>query len=225
MGGRRRVEGWKATVDYLTVGPFSENCYILSTQNSDAIIIDAGDEAHQIIEFIKEKELKPLAIFSTHAHLDHVDAVGELKNHFKIPFYLHKGDLVMLKSIKQQAASVGLECNFPPVVDKFLEDSETMTLGKFKIKVLHTPGHTPGGSCFLIEDMLFSGDTLFAGSIGRTDFPGGSYDALIDSIQKKILPLGDDIKVFPGHGRSTTIGEERRSNSFLIDPDRFRGLV
>ena len=225
MGRRGRVERLKITVDYLTVGPFSENCYILGTESNDAIIIDAGDEVHQIIEFIKKKKLKPLAIFSTHAHIDHVAAVGNLKNHFKIPFYLHKGDLVILKSIKQQATAVGLECNSAPVVDKFLEDSETIALGEFKIKVLHTPGHTPGGSCFLIEDMLFSGDTLFAGSVGRTDFPGGSYDALIVSIQKKILPLGDDIKVFPGHGSSTTIGEERRNNPFIVDADRFRGLV
>ena len=225
MGRRRRVERRKITVDYLTVGPFSENCYIVSTESNDAIIIDAGHEVDQIIEFIKRKKMKPLAIFSSHAHIDHVDGVGELKNHFKIPFYLHKEDLVILKSVKQQAASVGLECNLPPFVDKFFKDSETITLGDLKIKVLHTPGHTPGGSCFLIEDMLFSGDTLFAGSIGRTDFPGGSYDELISSIKKKILPLGDDIKVFPGHGWSTTIGEERKNNPFIVDADRSKGII
>ena len=225
MGGRRRVERQRITVHCLVIGPFSENCYILSTEGNNAIIIDAGDEAQQITEYIKGKGLKPLAIFSTHAHIDHVDAVGELKNYFKISFYLNKEDEILLKSVKAQASSVGLECNSPPVVDKFLKDSETISLGDFKIKVLHTPGHTPGGTCLLIEDMLFSGDTLFAGAIGRTDFPGSSYDAIIESIKKKRLPLGDNIKVFPGHGPSTTIGEEKQNNPFVVDAERFRGLV
>jgi len=211
-------------VDCLTVGIFAENCFILSKKNNDAIIIDPGAEAKDIIAFIERKELKPLAILCTHAHLDHVDAVGELKSYFKISFYLHKDDMVMLRSIKMQASAIGLGANDPASVDNFLKDSEVVTIKGFKIRVLHTPGHTPGAVCLLIEGMLFSGDTLFAGSIGRTDLPGGSYDMLIESIQKKILPLGDDIKVFPGHGPSTTIGEERQNNPFLIDPYRFRGM-
>ena len=219
------MERWgKILVNCLTLGPFAENCYIISTKTNNAIIIDPGYETQEVISFIERKKLTPLGIFSTHAHIDHVDGAGELKSYFKIPFYLHKEDIGMLNSVKAQASSVGLECNPPASVDYLLKDSEVITLREFEIKVLHTPGHSRGGVCFLIEDMLFSGDTLFAGSIGRTDFPGGSYDTLIGSIKNKILALSDDIKIFPGHGPDTTVGEERRSNPFLIEPERFRGL-
>ena len=206
----------------MIVGPFGENCFILSKEDKSSILIDPGDEAEEIINFIKRKKLKPVAIFCTHAHIDHVGGVKEMKEYFNIPFYIHKEDLALLKSIKAQAESVGLECGPVPDVDMFLKDSETVTAGGFEVKVLHTPGHTPGGVCLKIDKKLFTGDTLFAGSIGRSDLPGGSYNQLIESIENKILPLEDDIEVFPGHGKRTTIGQERHANPFLIDPDRYR---
>jgi len=220
------VEGKRIDVGCLTVGPFMENCFIVSDGSGNALIVDPGDEAERIIAEIDGKDLKPLALLATHAHIDHVGAVADLKRKYSIPFILHQEDEELLKKADEQAAMVGLTFGEIPSVDIFLQGKkEEMSFDTFNIDVIHTPGHTRGGVCYKVSDILFSGDTLFKSSIGRTDFPGGSYSAIMDSIINGILPLGDKIRVYCGHGPQTEIGIEKNSNPFILDPDQYKDIL
>ena len=200
----------------IVVGPLEVNCYILGCEDTkEAAIIDPGDNADEIISNIEKEGLNPKFIINTHAHFDHIGGVKVIQDHFKIDFILHEGDLFLVENASEQATAFGLKPISKPVVNKNVTNGEKVNLGDKSITVIHTPGHSPGGVCYYSVNNVFVGDTLFAGSIGRTDLPGGSYDTLINSIKENLFPLGDSTIVYPGHGPSTTIGNEKEHNPFL----------
>ncbi|MGL5634447.1 MAG: MBL fold metallo-hydrolase [Sarcina sp.] len=194
----------------IAVGAYQENCYFLIDETTnECVIVDPGAQADYILAVIKQLNITPKYILLTHAHFDHVGAIEELTEHFKVPFYVNKNDYDM-QQIDNQLFST------TPVPNGFIQDGDTFKLGNNVIKAITTPGHTPGGVCFLVNDMLITGDTLFNGSIGRTDFTAGDFNTLISSIKDKLLNLGDNIKVYPGHGESTTIGMEKKQNPYIL---------
>ncbi|ODS30948.1 MAG: hydroxyacylglutathione hydrolase (glyoxalase II) [Candidatus Scalindua rubra] len=200
----------------VVVGPLEVNCYILGCEDTkEAAIIDPGDNAEGIIKVIKKEGLNPRFIINTHAHFDHVGGVKTIQDHFKIDFFLHEEDLFLIDSVDEQATAFGLNPIPKPDVNKFVNNGDEISLGNNVINVIHTPGHTPGGVCYYVDNNVFVGDTMFAGSIGRTDFPGSSYEMLIKSIKEKLFSLGESTVVYPGHGPSTTIENEKRHNPFL----------
>lgn len=206
-------------VFYETVGLFAENSYFVADMDSrEAIAIDPGDEAPRLLEVIERHQLNVRYILNTHAHIDHVCAVQAIKKATGAPFYLHEAELPLLESLPMQAAMFGLTAPVVPEVDEHLVAGDVFTLGDdaIRVEVFDTPGHSPGSVSFRIGDVLVVGDTLFAGSIGRTDLPGGDYDTLMRSIRDGLLSHPDDAVVYPGHGPETTIGAERGSNPFLI---------
>jgi hydroxyacylglutathione hydrolase len=203
-------------IETIVVGPFEENCYLVYDKgDKTGVIIDPGAEEEKIIGLIKKKDFAPQAILLTHGHGDHIAAVKPLIEKFAIPLYLGRGDEIMLESASANAlAMFGFQISCP-APDHLVSDQDLVTAGKFVFSVFATPGHTPGGVCYFIGKYLFCGDTLFSGSIGRTDLPGGNYEELIYSIDKNILTLPDDIICLPGHGPQTTVGKERKGNPFL----------
>jgi len=203
-------------IETLIVSPFETNCYLVwDEEDKICAIIDPGDEDEHIIDVIENKGLKPGAIVLTHGHADHIGAVNPLKEKYKSPLYIGKGDERMLESPSANvSAYFGYEITCPPP-DHIVSDSEVFRVGSLDFSVFATPGHSPGGVCYFSGKNLFCGDTLFLGSIGRTDLPGGNFQQLIESIEKNILTLPDDIICYPGHGPKTTVGNERRSNPFL----------
>lgn len=201
-----------------TVGPFQENGYVVGDpETRDAVIVDPGDEAERFEALCAAHGLVPRLVVNTHAHLDHVGAVAALQARFGVPFLLHPGDRGWLENLPMQARMFGLPTPPVPAVDRWLSDGEELPLGSRTFRVIHTPGHTPGGCClfFAADRVLFTGDTLFAGSVGRTDFPGGSWEDLEASIVGKLFPLGDDVVFHSGHGPESTLGHERRTNPFV----------
>lgn len=201
-------------VKCLVVGAFQENCY-LACQGNHAIVIDPGDDPTGIIEEIQKNHLILDAIVCTHAHLDHVGAVEKLMDATGAPFCLHEADATMLHTVPTQALMFGLSAAQPPKPTRLLKEGDVITADSLTLEVIHTPGHTPGGICLKGEGVIFTGDTLFAGSIGRTDLPGGNHQQIIQSIKEKLMPLDDATIVYPGHGAESTIGNERRNNPFL----------
>lgn len=184
----------------MAVGPIQANCYILGCgKTMEGVVIDPGDEAFRIVKEVSRAGLKIKYILITHGHPDHTGAARELKGIIKAPVLIHRLD------------SRGLD--FMP--DGTLVDGQEITVGTYGISVIHTPGHSPGGVCFHAPGAVFTGDTLFAGSVGRTDFPGGDHNRLINGVREKIFPLGDDLRVYPGHGPASTIGQERMRNPFF----------
>jgi glyoxylase-like metal-dependent hydrolase (beta-lactamase superfamily II) len=181
------------------------------------VIIDPGDEDELIVERVTKAGFAPEAILLTHGHVDHIAAVAPVKEHYDIPLYIGRGDETMLANPSSNASAYLAEPVIVPDPDFLLINEELISFGSLSFKVLATPGHTPGGVCFLDEagGILFCGDTLFQMSIGRTDLPGGSTGQLLESINKKILTLPDDIVCYPGHGPRTTVGAERNQNPFL----------
>jgi len=200
----------------LVVSPFETNCYIVGCEKTKkAAVIDPGDSSEWIEETAANEGLTIEKIINTHGHVDHTAGVQELKKSLSIPFYLHKDEVELLPAMMDHGRFFGILVNEVPSVDVSMNDGDVLKIGELSAKVIHTPGHTPGGCCFLIDDVILVGDTLFAGSIGRTDLPGGSYDILIRSIKTRLMTLDDDISVYPGHGPSTCIGDEKLSNPFL----------
>lgn len=192
------------------------NCYIFGDDKTkEVVVIDPGEEFPLIWEKIQEAEYEVKGIVLTHGHADHIGAVAELKNKTEAPIYIHPEDQEMLTDPKLNRSLYFGVAITAPQADKLLKEGEILKIGSVSLKVIHTPGHTPGGICLEYDKILFTGDTLFAGSIGRTDFPGSSFQSLIYSIKRKLLILPDEIEIFPGHGPSSTIGEERVSNPFL----------
>ena len=201
----------------LVVGPVGTNCYIMSNDTKDCVIVDPGDEAGRILAYINSEDLHVSAILLTHGHFDHITAVNELRDALGCPVYAGRDEEKMLNDPMLNSCGFGMGA---PVTVKdvtYLSDGEIINVADFSIKTLFTPGHTPGGVCYYVEEegVLFSGDTLFCMSVGRTDFPGGSSSTLIRSIKDKLLPLPDDTKVYTGHGESTDIGFEKHNNYFL----------
>ena len=200
------------------VGPVSTNCYFVINDNTkETIIVDPGDEADMLIDRITIKELKPVAVLLTHGHFDHVGAALKLSETYGIKIYVGKDEKETLEDPRINETAFFGRTPESFHADVFLEDEEVLKLAGFTIKVLFTPGHTPGGVCYFLEDenYLFSGDTLFYNSVGRTDFPKSSSEALIQGIKDKLLPLDDSVIVLPGHDARTTIGEERIHNPYL----------
>lgn len=201
-------------VHKFTVGKWKENCYILCF-GKQGIIIDPGDEANAISEFITKNFIKPVAIINTHAHYDHVGAVSELKDIFNIPFYLHSKDKRLLNHASMYRAFVGENVKFKvPEIDYFLEEFETLELGGINLKVFHTPGHTEGSVCFLHENKLFTGDYLLNTKLGRTDLPGANKKKFQESI-KFLLTFPPDTLIYPGHGEITSLKNEILGNPEL----------
>ncbi len=202
-------------VQHLTVGQLDVNCYLVSCdRTAETIIIDPGDEAERIIEYIGEERLRPAVIVLTHAHYDHVCAAGDLKAAFGIPIAMHDQDLPVYGSTRTLCVSWGYAPEDFPQPDLFIEEGMEIAAGHVKLNILHTPGHTPGSVCLLGNGMLFTGDTLFRGSAGRTDLPGGDTVMLINSLGR-IKRLTPETMVFCGHGDESTIGEEKIINPFF----------
>ncbi|HEX9756424.1 MAG TPA: MBL fold metallo-hydrolase [Nitrospiria bacterium] len=205
-------------LEHLAVGLFQCNCLILGCETThDAIVVDPGDEADRILEILGHRGLKLKAILHTHAHLDHVGATHQLQSITGASVALHGEDLFLHSNLKMQAEFLGLPVPTPARIDHFLKDKEEVKVGDLQTQILHTPGHTPGSICFHFpgeREILLTGDTLFAGSIGRTDLWGGSYDDILNSV-RQLMEFKDETEVFPGHGPVTTIAQERNSNPFV----------
>lgn len=204
-------------IERRAVEPFLKNGYVLACPaTQQAIYIDPGEEATQLIEWIEEKGLHLIAIVNTHAHVDHICGIGAVRQKWDVPIYLHPDDQFLYEHLKEQTEAFGLPYSPIPPVDRPLHHGQELPVGQLRVKVHHTPGHSPGGVCLEVADHVFCGDALFAGSIGRTDLPGGSSETLMKSIRERILPLGEHRILHPGHGPDTTVGRERESNPFLI---------
>lgn len=202
--------------------PFHKNGFVLACQHTrQAIVIDPGDEVADLLEILDRGQLTVRHILLTHAHMDHLSGLARLKAGTGAPIGLHRDDLFLYEAAVQQGQAFGYRVEQPPPPDFFFERDTVVTFGGFEVRPHHTPGHSPGGVCLQVGPVgtagtdLFVGDTLFAGSIGRTDLPGGDYATLIDSIRTVLFGFGDAAVVYPGHGPATTIGEERRTNPFL----------
>jgi hydroxyacylglutathione hydrolase len=202
-------------IETIVVGPLQVNCYVVYDDKSlDALVIDAGDEPDKILKFVKSKNLKVSRIICTHAHFDHTGGIATLREKTGAKVMLHIDDLEIYSRIESQGALWGFHVVQPPHPDLFLRDGEEVVIGEAKLKVMHTPGHSPGGICLVADGIVFTGDTVFAGSIGRTDFYGGSIEALKVSF-KKVLSLPPETKLLPGHGNWTTVEDEWQQNFFV----------
>ena len=210
-------------INHYVVGQVQTNCYVvINDETKKCFIIDPGASAKQLAEKLKQDNLNPVAVLLTHGHFDHAGAAEVLAKEFGIKIHAHEAERDTLADPKKNVSwMVGANESYH--ADVFLKDNETINLADFEIKVLHTPGHTEGGCCYYIpeEHVVFSGDTLFADSVGRTDFPGGSMSQIVRSIQEKLLTLSEignletDVMVYPGHNEPTTIETERMNNPYL----------
>jgi glyoxylase-like metal-dependent hydrolase (beta-lactamase superfamily II) len=203
-------------VDTIVTGPFQENSYLVSrSEGSEAVIIDPGDEADRIAARLEELSLTPVLILNTHGHLDHIGAVPDLRDRYGIPFAIHPGDAFLLENVNDHAGMFGLSGYRDPEIDRELVAGETVEAAGLSFEVLSTPGHSPGHVTFKVDGSVFAGDCLFMGSIGRSDLPGGDPVVLKRTLNEVFLALPDETVVYPGHGPSTTVGQERRTNPFL----------
>lgn len=204
-------------------GPFMKNGFVVACERTrEGILIDPGDEVRGLLAFARQEQLAIKYILLTHAHIDHVTGVPLAKQELNVPIYLHRDDLFLYEGVADQAAMFDVHCDPLPPVDRFYEEGQVLRFGDYEVRHHHTPGHCPGGVCLAVSGppavppRLFVGDTLFAGLIGRTDLEGGDYSTLLASIRNVLFPFGDEAVVDPGHGPTTTIGRERRTNPFLI---------
>ena len=199
-----------------TIGPLDTNAYLVVDEGSrQTLLIDPGLESEGIYDVILEERLELSAIVNSHGHFDHVCGNAFFQAKTGKPVLIHRDDVTMMSQAAEQALAYGFQVSTSPPPDGLLAEGDEVAIGESRLQVLHTPGHTPGGICLYGEGVVFVGDTLFAGSIGRTDMPGGSYEVLLASIRSKLLSLPDETAVYPGHGPPTTIGAERAHNPFL----------
>jgi len=202
-------------IEKIVVGQLETNCYVVTDRKSaESLIIDPGDEPDMIIERVDKAGLKPQYILFTHAHYDHVCATKELHDLYGAQIIMHKNELSVYEDTQKMCMSWGFEKEDFPEPDTIVQEGDVISVGTLQFKVLHTPGHTPGGICLFGEKSLFSGDTLFRGSVGRTDLKGGDFSLLSDSL-KKLISLPGDTRVLCGHAAETTIDLELKSNPFL----------
>ena len=200
----------------IIVGSLETNCYLVYCEETlECAVIDPGADAERIFPAISRKRLKPVVILNTHGHVDHIGANRDIKEKYEIPLCIHSLDSPMLGKAQQSELSFFLGAKESPPADSFLQNGETVKIGKTGLQVIHTPGHSPGSVSFLGDGFLLSGDTLFWGGVGRTDLPGGSWRDLENSIKTKILTLPEETIVLPGHGPTTSVGEEKESNPFI----------
>jgi hydroxyacylglutathione hydrolase len=200
----------------IIVGALETNCFLVyDPETLDCAVVDPGSDPDKIYPVIAEEELHPVVLINTHGHIDHIGANRDIKDKFHIPLLIHAGDKDLLTRTQNLEISLLLNAQDSPPADKILVDGETIKIGKGCLRVLHTPGHTPGSVSLLGDGFLLSGDTLFFEGVGRTDLPGGNQAQLERSIREKIMTLPDDTVVLPGHGPLTTVGQERQNNAFL----------
>ena len=209
-------------VESRAVGPFFKNGFLVGCDATrEAVLVDPGDEVAQLLALAAEHRLAIRHILLTHAHVDHVTGVAAAKRALGVPIHLHRDDIFIYNSAVESGAMFGLEVEPQPSIDSFYTPGQVIPFGEYEARVHHTPGHCPGGVCLQMGKTgeagkhLFVGDTLFAGSIGRTDLPGGDYETLINAIRTVLFAFPDDAIVYPGHGENTTIGRERRTSPFL----------
>jgi glyoxylase-like metal-dependent hydrolase (beta-lactamase superfamily II) len=204
-------------IEVRAVPPFMKNGVIVGCERThEAVLIDPGDEVDELLAEVHQRELQVQHILLTHAHIDHVTGVAAARDALDAPVHLHRDDLFLYERAVEQGKMFGFDVTQPPPVDHYY-DGSPIRFGDLEVTVHHTPGHCPGGVCLQIGSHLFVGDTLFAGSIGRTDLPGGNYDVLMRSITEVIFPLGEEAIVHPGHGPETTVARERATNPFVLE--------
>lgn len=212
-----------ANIAVLTFNPFQENTYVVSDDTGECIVIDAGNysaaEDRKLTEYIESRGLKPVMALNTHGHVDHILGIQYVKDTFGVPFALHGDDRFLVDSCREQGRMFGFEVDAAPAVDIDLKERAEIKFGDTTLELIHTPGHSPGHVCFYEPKnrILFSGDTLFRESIGRTDLPGGDYSWIMKSILQKLVPLGGNVQFYPGHGPASTIGHEMLYNPFITE--------
>ena len=209
------------------VPQFFKNGYVIGCEDTrQAVVIDPGDEVHALLTAIERHQLETRYILLTHAHLDHITGVGVARAALDVPIWLHKDDLFLYEGVVNQGRMFGIAVEKQPKPDRFFADGDRLEFGNYEVTVRHTPGHCPGGVCLAVKHQrrpgtsLFVGDTLFAGSIGRTDLLGGNTDTLLASIRNVLFSYPDETPVYSGHGPATTIGQEKRTNPFLTTATR-----
>jgi glyoxylase-like metal-dependent hydrolase (beta-lactamase superfamily II) len=201
---------------HFIAGPFDANNYLLIDEGTKkAVLIDGSGEVDDIKEFLDQNNATLDKVLLTHGHVDHVAGCFDLKEKLGAKIFIHKDDMTLIENTKKQLQMFGLPPTQEAPIDDFIEDGQIVEVGNLHIKAIHTKGHSKGGLCFLVEDKLFSGDTLFLGSVGRTDLPGGSYQELDESITQKIFALSGDLTIYPGHGPKTTLEYEKKNNPFF----------
>ena len=204
------------SINRLTVGAFSANCYIVGSEKTEeGLIIDPGGNAKEIINAINIARLNIKTIILTHGHADHIAALYDIKSYTRAQVAIHRADINFLYGSREYSSMWGISYRTPDQPDRLLDDGHNIEVGNLYIKVIHTPGHTPGSICLQIEDKVFTGDTLMYRGIGMTVLPGSSRRQLIDSIYSRLMVLPDDTCLYPGHGRQTTIGSERQNNPHI----------
>lgn len=203
-------------IEKLEVGTCAANCYIVGDRTGgQGMIIDPGDEADRILAVVKKLGLDIKHIVLTHGHIDHIGALSEVKEATGADVAVHVDDVATLND-RSLSIFLGIPYHTPSAIERLLKDGDSVIVGGLAFTVIHTPGHTPGGICLLVEGVVFTGDTLFHYGIGRGDLPDGSYEKLMESIRNRLMVLDDNIVIYPGHGPETTVGAERRGNPFLI---------
>ena len=206
------------TFDVVVVGPLGVNCFVLGCEaTGQGVVVDPGGDVEQILATIQKRGLAVVSIINTHGHFDHVGGNRQLKSVTSAELLIHPADEPMLARVASVAGMYGLQAENSPCPDRLLEDGMLLSFGNQQLRVIHTPGHTPGGCCLYLESeqKLISGDTLFADGVGRTDLPGGSHAQLVDSIRTRLFTLPPQVQVWPGHGPATTIGHEQQHNPYL----------
>ena len=210
------------SLELFVLGNFAVNSYLIhDASTKKCIIIDPGQEPFPVIQYIENHQLQPLFVVNTHGHIDHIEGNGELCDHFSIQVMIGEGDAPMLTDPKKNLSHFHGTPVYSPAAGGILHDGDQLDIGESKIRIMETPGHSPGSISLLFDDSIICGDVLFSGSIGRTDFPGASYDTLMRTLHEKLLKLPDDTVVYPGHGPKTTIADERANNPFLQNTIQF----
>lgn len=200
----------------LVVGPIQANCYILGCERTrEAVVIDPGGDSDEILRTLAANRLRCVYLINTHGHFDHTAENKRLKKATGAELLIHQEDAALILNQASSGRMWGFAVENSPPPDRYIDEGDEIRFGDISLRVLHTPGHSRGGVSLVTDQMVFVGDTLFAGSIGRTDFPGGDYEGLLRSVREKIFPLGDDVVIYPGHGPKTTVGREKRTNPFF----------